>query len=61
MNKEQFEARHPFAGEKKPSMKRRCVGQLLLLAPWEHHNERILISRRQCLSLNDMAARICVM
>lgn len=33
-------------------------GQLLLLAPWEHHNERILISRGQCLSLNDMARRI---
>jgi len=34
-------------------------GQLLLLAPWEHHNEHILISRHQCLSLNEMAARIC--
>lgn len=34
-------------------------GQLLILAPWEHHNERIAISRNQCLSLNDMARMIC--
>jgi len=34
-------------------------GQLLLLAPWEHHNERLAISRSQCLSLNDMAKAIC--
>ena len=34
-------------------------GQLLILAPWEHHNERIAISRSQCLSLNDMARMIC--
>ena len=25
-------------------------GQLLILAPWEHHNEQITISRNQCLS-----------
>ncbi|MBO4826727.1 MAG: hypothetical protein J5506_05785 [Prevotella sp.] len=34
-------------------------GQLLLLAPWEHHNERLTIRRDQCLSLNDMARMIC--
>ena len=34
-------------------------GQLLILAPWEHHNEHIAISRNQCLSLNDMARMIC--
>jgi hypothetical protein len=34
-------------------------GQLLLLAPWEHHNERLAIRRDQCLSLNDMARMIC--
>ena len=34
-------------------------GQLLILAPWDHHNERIAISRNQCLSLNDMARMIC--
>lgn len=34
-------------------------GQLLLLAPWEHHNERLVIRRDQCLMLNDMARRIC--
>lgn len=34
-------------------------GRLLLLAPWAHHNERITISRGQCLSLNEMARAIC--
>ena len=34
-------------------------GQLLLLAPWEHHNERITIQRNQCLALNEMAKMIC--
>ena len=34
-------------------------GQLLILAPWEHHNERIAISRNQCLSLNEMARMVC--
>ena len=34
-------------------------GQLLILAPWEHHNERMTINRGQCLSLNDMAKAIC--
>ena len=34
-------------------------GQLLILAPWEQHNERILIKRGQCLELNEMARAIC--
>ena len=34
-------------------------GQLLILAPWEHHNEQFTISRNQCLKLNDIAQRIC--
>lgn len=34
-------------------------GQLLLLAPWEHHNERLVIRRDQCLMLNEMARQIC--
>ena len=34
-------------------------GQLLILAPWEHHNEHLTIRRDQCLSLNDMARKIC--
>ena len=34
-------------------------GQLLILSPWEHHNERILIRRDQCIALNDMARIIC--
>ena len=36
-------------------------GQLLLLAPWAHHNERLTIRRDQCLALNDMARVICEM
>ena len=34
-------------------------GQLLLLAPWEHHTDKRVIERGQCLQLNDMAKRIC--
>lgn len=34
-------------------------GRLLILAPWEHHNQRLTINRSQCLSLNDMARAIC--
>lgn len=34
-------------------------GRLLILAPWDHHNERTTIRRDQCLTLNDMARYIC--
>ena len=34
-------------------------GQLLILAPWEHHNEKMTIKRGQCLELNEMARSIC--
>ena len=34
-------------------------GQLLILAPWEHHNEKLAIKRDQCLQLNEMARIIC--
>ena len=34
-------------------------GQLLLLAPWDHHNERLAISRSQCMALNDLARLVC--
>ncbi len=34
-------------------------GQLLVLAPWAHHNEKIAITRGQCLELNDIARRVC--
>ena len=34
-------------------------GRLLILAPWEHHNQRLTINRSQCLSLNEMARIIC--
>ncbi|MCR5680578.1 MAG: hypothetical protein K6G08_10295 [Prevotella sp.] len=33
--------------------------QLLILAPWEHHNEKTTIKRGQCLELNEMARAIC--
>lgn len=32
-----------------------AAGKLLILAPWEHHNERRDITHSQCLELNDMA------
>lgn len=34
-------------------------GRLLLVAPWEHHNERRKITRKQCLDLNNIAKAIC--
>ena len=51
-----------FTDLAKPGGKRMeaCArGQLLLLAPWQHHNERLTISRTQCLALNEMARKIC--
>ena len=51
-----------FAPLAKPGGKRfdACAqGRLLLLAPWEHHNERRTIQRQQCKELNAMAAAIC--
>lgn len=34
-------------------------GRLLLLAPWEHQNERILLTRDMCMALNGMVESIC--
>ena len=51
-----------FAPLAKPGGKRfdACSeGRLLLLAPWEHHNDHRVIKRSQCWQLNDMAAAIC--
>ena len=51
-----------FTDLAKPGGKRMeaCArGQLLLLAPWQHHNERLTIRRTQCLALNEMARKIC--
>ena len=51
-----------FAPLAKPRGKRfdACAqGRLLLLAPWEHHNERRRIKEYQCRNLNAMAAAIC--
>ena len=51
-----------FTDLAKPGGKRMeaCArGQLLILAPWEHHNEKMVIKRGQCMELNEMARRIC--
>ena len=51
-----------FTDLAKPGGKRMeaCAsGQLLILAPWEHHNEQLTIRRGQCLALNDIARRLC--
>lgn len=34
-------------------------GHLLILAPWEHQNQRIPLTRGMCLSLNQMTKEIC--
>ena len=34
-------------------------GRLLLLSPWEHHNDYRAITREQCLQLNALASKIC--
>ncbi|MBR5087290.1 MAG: hypothetical protein IKX31_09830 [Muribaculaceae bacterium] len=34
-------------------------GRLLLLSPWEHHNDHHAITREQCLQLNTLAEIIC--
>ena len=47
-----------FTDLAKPGGKRMeaCAkGQLLILAPWEHHNEKLALKRGQCLELNEMA------
>lgn len=33
-------------------------GRMLLLAPWQHHNARVTITREQCLMLNAMGEAI---
>ena len=51
-----------FAPLAKPGGRRfdACAqGRLLMLAPWEHHNDRRTIRRDQCLDLNKMAQAIC--
>ncbi len=34
-------------------------GRLLLLSPWEHHNDHRRITRAQCETLNQLAAFLC--
>ena len=51
-----------FTDLAKPGGKRMeaCAeGRLLIMAPWEHHNEQTTIRRDQCLTLNEMARFIC--
>ncbi len=52
-----------FAPLAKPGGRRfdACAqGRLLMLAPWEHHNDKRVIKRGQCLDLNEMARVICL-
>ena len=52
-----------FAPLAKPGGRRfdACAqGRLLMLAPWEHHNDKRVIKRSQCLDLNEMASVICL-
>lgn len=52
-----------FAPLAKPGGRRfdACAqGRLLMLAPWEHHNDRRVIKRSKCLDLNEMARVICL-
>ena len=52
-----------FAPLAKPGGRRfdACAqGRLLMLAPWEHHNDKRIIKRGQCLDLNEMARVICL-
>lgn len=34
-------------------------GHLLMLSPWEHHNEKKTITAQQCMELNLMAQELC--
>lgn len=34
-------------------------GKFLILDSWEHHNEKIITSRQQCLMSNKMEEHIC--
>ena len=36
-----------------------CEGRFLILAPWEHQNEKIPLTRTMCLTLNNMTKQIC--
>ena len=50
-----------FAPMAKPSGRQfdACAeGRVLLVAPWEHHNERRVITREQCLALNRLAEEV---
>ena len=57
-----YQQENGFTDLAKPEGKRMeaCArGQLLILAPWEHHNEKKAIRRGQSLELNDMARALC--
>ena len=50
-----------FAPMEKPSGRQfdACAnGRLLLVAPWEHHNDKRTIIRQQCMALNKLASDI---
>ena len=49
----------PYTKPTGRSMETCATGKLLILAPWQHHNERLTIRRDQCLELNTMTSAIC--
>ncbi len=49
----------PYTKPTGRSMETCASGKLLILAPWQHHNEQLTITREQCLQLNAMAQAIC--
>ena len=62
MDRETYEKQKPFAGEDRTHgllFARGYNDRLLLLAPWDHHNEHLTIRRDQCLSLNALAEMLC--
>lgn len=34
-------------------------GTLLMVSPWEHHNEKTTVTARQCAEMNLMAMELC--
>jgi len=64
MDRATFEKQKAFAGEKKPSMQRRCVDndyttRRMYMITMVTEGRKMTIRRGQCLELNEMARRIC--
>jgi hypothetical protein len=64
MDRATFEKQKAFAGEKKPSMQRRCVdndymARRMYMITMVTEGRKMTIRRGQCMELNEMARRIC--